>query len=194
MKIMSQSESFEFDNVTPEAVDCCVEHGAAKLSGFIDDEAFKTLQNRGFPKSYERAEQTHPKLAQLLRVFQPGGLPGVEVESTEQFKTDIITVPDFRAPERIDWHRDSMPRIGVTLLIPIRGGPARFEFRDDIHANPKFVYYQQGDVLMIRQHIETYNGQNVDKPQIEHRGIANERRDLYAIDLQYKHLEAEFTI
>ncbi len=194
MIVMKITEQYEFTELTPEAVDCCVEHGAANLSGFLSEATLRYIKERGFPVRQEVAETVDAKLTKLMRVFGIGGLPKVSIEQASLVQMAIETIPSFDDPARLDFHTDSIQRNGVSFLIPISGSSARFEFRDIGEYEPEAVTYMPGDILLLRQYIETYNGRIIRRPQIEHRGIAPSPRSIYTVDLHDKHLVTDFTV
>lgn len=90
-------------------------------------------------------------------------------------------------------HVDSAISHGITLLLPLRGADATFYY-----GGSKFAHYEDadssivygvGDVLVLRQAIETIDGRVPEVPMRRpwHVGVAEGTRDLLAIDLHAEH-------
>lgn len=185
--------TYEFSDLTPEAVDCCIEFGASNLKGYLSDVAFDAIATRGFPTSQESAKLIDERLFRLMEVFGIGGLPGVQAENSILPRADMISAPGKDSSAHLDWHQDSDPRNGISLLMPLSGEVARFEFRETRSAIGGAVEYGPKDVLLLRQYIARYNGVDVMKNQVEHRGLSEGMRTLYIVDLQTANLDTHFS-
>ena len=178
----------EFENITTEAIDHCIEFGASKVARFFDAAAINHMQEKGLPHSRADAAEISERFDKLWSTFHIARLPNVQI--------DIVPVYPSGFVDRPGVHADSTARNGITLLIPFRGPDGRFE-AGATPSRPEFpeyvVDYGVGDLMILAQYIKSVNGEAVSRQQTYHQGVSPEARFLYTVDLHQADVEIDFT-
>lgn len=180
----------EFTEIGPEAIDCCIENGAAKiagavsydsLSGFLDSQ---TLDPDGIRQEIPELDAVWGFLWQR----DHGGYFG-----TQTMRIDIKGCDEVDA---VDVHADKSASTGITAIVPYVGDRALFAannkpflFRPDLD-NPfddadmpaYIAEYGIGDIMLVRQPLRRVNGQPVSLYHAWHAGLSRKRRDILCID------------
>ncbi len=178
----------EFNDVTPEAIDHCVEFGAAKIAGYFNDDDLDYVREKGLPYSQENADTVSERFGRLWRIFGMSRLPALTIDITAVYAVDSPFNPGV--------HADSTARDGLSLLVPFRGPRAHFEVGES-PASGRFPIYEvdygMGDFMILSQYVRSVNGESVTRQQAYHQGVSFEPRFLYTIDLHARDVEIDFT-
>jgi hypothetical protein len=183
---MSQNNlSPEFDAFSREALDFCLEHGAAKLAGVFDSVDVTKLSPT-FPQHPELLSYRLPGLYDFYALLL---LNRGDLNDTRKIRVSSVTITPFTPDERIKpmSHIDMNAPRGVSLLVPVSGDEAFFgaknsRFNDEIKPDYLTVY-GLGDAILLRQRVSDERG--VSYPQAHHLGISAQTRQIIAVDVPF---------
>ena len=180
----------EFNKIGPDAIDRCVEFGAAKISEVI---SFDSLNNflDSPTEDPDQVRDRLPELEPLWEYLWCGSL-------TKYAGTQVVLLkPEGMSKAKVvDVHQDLIAPSGITALVPYIGDRAlfaadeeEFVFKPDLVQPfdstrlPSFITeYGPGDVILFREALKRVNGRDVDLSAMWHAGLSHKQRRLVSVD------------
>ena len=175
-----------FTSINRASLDCCLEYGAAKLSGIVSQESLSRLWNEGVPQAVTLLESRIPEVMGFFALL------GVsDVDDTKLINVDVID-PYPNDGTVNEAHIDSIANKGLSLLIPYTGSPAYFTCDNKPFMSTERstiqTSYGPGDAILLRQTIRSVNGDPCTRLQAWHMGIASTERSIITIDYLNEHI------
>ena len=198
---MQEIPAFNSDEL-PQALQACATHGIAKVKGLICELSLRRLHKRirfDEEASYP-AEILLPKVIDLQPLYDLMNThENIDVGMRSVFGP--VEIKPTEPEETSMGHVDTISPFGITALSHIYGpkalfaaSPYVFEVTDEVFMDPLkkppcfFDEYGPGDTLLLRQAIRVLNGEKVDLPPMIHDGVADEPRELLALDFRSQEL------
>lgn len=174
-----------FSGFSVDALECCLEYGAAKLSRIISEESLNLLRDKGVPQSPALLSTRMPEIEGFLNLL--------DIKDLEDSKLVVDVIDPYpNIGSAMEAHVDSTARKGVSLLVPYLGSRALFSCDTepyDINKTPRFqTTYGPGDAILLRQNINSVNQEPRSLNQAWHMGVASEHRTLVTIDYLSDHI------
>ncbi len=187
------SYSPEFTELGPDALQACIDNGAAKVAKCISTESIRRLA--ALQKDFSKTKLTSA-VPELSWVFDAVATPeNLTKGMIIKCATTKVAPPKLGVGEYS--HRDYDQPDGLSLLVPTIGERALFGADErefiipwlDDNVAPDFVCeYGTGDVLLLRQGIEKINEVRVELPAMFHCGVSATNRLLYTVDFLARRL------
>jgi hypothetical protein len=177
--------SITFSGFSVDALECCLEYGAAKLSRIISEDSLTLLRDKGVPQSPALLSTRMPEIEGFLNLL--------DIRDLEDNKLVVDVIDPYpNIGSVMEAHVDSTARKGVSLLVPYIGSRALFSCDTgpyDINNNPRFqTTYGPGDAILLRQTINSVNHEPRSLNQAWHMGVASACRTLITIDYLSDHI------
>lgn len=161
-----------------------IDNGAGLIPNYLHAKEVGLLASK-YVGHQDILNRTVPKLGSLITA-----VTACLWEPTIAVSMD--TIEPASSSSSVDFHIDSNPRHGISLLVPVEGPRASFYYASQLQIFPddmpdsRTFEYGPGDIVLLRQHVvvggETYN-------QAYHHGTAMESRTMLFCDIISPHLD-----
>jgi hypothetical protein len=179
-------DAISFSTIDTASLECCLEHGAAKIHNVISQESLVRLRNEGVPRAISLLETRVPEIMGFFAL-----LGVVNVDDTKLVHVDVID-PYPNAQGMNDPHIDSVANKGLTLLVPYMGESALFSCDNkpflSVEQPTIQTEYGPGDAILLRQTIRSVNEDPYVRLQAWHMGISSSERSIITIDYLNEHI------
>ncbi len=176
-----------FTSFEREAAISCLRNNAVKIGNVLSPESVWALR-QGVPKvpSLLVHDNKAPELKGFFDLFDD-----VDIDTPGLVRIgDVIEIPKYNG--KAVPHIDRGVRSGLSILIPIDGEDACFSADDEYFAGDVYPGYVEtyglGDVMLLRQPIETVDGETVNLSASWHMGLSPAIRKVVTVDYEQPNL------